>query len=119
MTIRNEQNAGTATVARRLRHGFRAVLVLVALSVSLQAAMAAEAVPLDIGPGLRAKIAREKGKQMRQRAMGQAADGSDAECGSISIGNADSDAQKARQRLNPRDTTIIITGDLINTARCR
>ncbi|MEZ5729411.1 MAG: hypothetical protein R3E48_16310 [Burkholderiaceae bacterium] len=96
--------------------------LLVALALGVLPAsgvIAATAVPLDVDPGTAAKIARERGKQTRERANGEFTNANTGECGNISIGNSDSDAQNARARLNPRDTTIIITGDLINVPRCR
>jgi hypothetical protein len=68
-------------------------------------------------------VAREKIKQRgssrrNSSRLDQGAD-SDAACGSVDIGNNTSDSRSARNRVNPRETTVIVTGPVINAARCK
>ena len=41
-----------------------------------------------------------------------------SQCGSVSIGNNDSANQSGSGRVAPRDTTVIVTGNIYNTANC-
>lgn len=83
-------------------------------------AWAASAESLDLDPNLAAKVGKEKLKAsnqaLRNPSPGGAGDSSN--CGQVDIGN-DSGPKSASQRLNPRDKTIVITGPVINAARCR
>lgn len=84
---------------------------------------AADAEIFDIEPNLRARIARERANQRRdeRRSFGAVneAGGGAADCGSVNIGNADQNDNSARSRLSQRQQTVIVTGPVINTARCR
>jgi|SRR5258708_33893728 len=40
------------------------------------------------------------------------------QCGSVSIGNNNSGNQSGSNRAAPRDTTVIVTGNVFNTASC-
>jgi hypothetical protein len=86
---------------------------------------AAESDPLDLDPNHQALVAREKIKQRgatrrTDARLGQQRNGQDSNCGSVDIGNSNnSDSRSARSRVNPRDTTVIVTGPVINAARCK
>ena len=87
-------------------------------------ASAADAEPLDLDPELQALVAREKIKQRGSTRRTDARFGlqkngqQDANCGSVDIGNTAND-RSARNRVNPRDTTVIVTGPVVNAARCK
>lgn len=99
------------------RSGFLvATCLAVALAVSAAGgARAASAEPSGLEPELASKIAREKLKQSRRGAGGSDA----SQCGSVDIGNDDPGDRRASRRLNERSRTVIVTGDVINAARCR
>ena len=86
---------------------------------------AAESDPLDLDPNHQALVAREKIKQRgatrrTDARLGQQRNGQDSNCGSVDIGNSNNnDSRSARSRVNPRDTTVIVTGPVINAARCK
>jgi hypothetical protein len=119
----------TTSRCRRAPARFLARLALAALvggsigAIALPAS-AAEAEPLDLDPNLQALIAREKIKQRgttrrTDARFGQRQDDrQDSNCGSVDIGNANTD-RSARNRVNPRDTTVIVTGPIVNAARCK
>lgn len=90
-------------------------------------ATAAQSMPYDLDPGLAAKLAKEKVKQRgpRRRSShygtrnsgGGAGDGA---CGQVDIGNSNSGGrQTAAERFRERNRTVIVTGPVINAARCR
>jgi hypothetical protein len=86
-------------------------------------ASGADAEPLDLDPNLQALVARERIKQRgstrrTDARFGLEKDGQDAKCGSVDIGNTTND-RSARNRVNPRDTTVIVTGPVVNAARCK
>ena len=85
---------------------------------------AADSDPLDLDPNHQALVAREKIKQRgatrrTDARQGQQRNGQDSNCGSVDIGNNNSDSRSARNRVNPRDSTVIVTGPVINAARCK
>ena len=85
---------------------------------------AADSEPLDLDPNHQALVAREKIKQRgatrrTDARQGLQQDGQDSNCGSVDIGNSNNDSRSARSRVNPRDTTVIVTGPVINAARCK
>lgn len=85
---------------------------------------AADSEPLDLDPNHQALVAREKIKQRgatrrTDARRGLQQNGQDSNCGSVDIGNTNSDSGSARSRVNPRDTTVIVTGPVINAARCK
>lgn len=43
--------------------------------------------------------------------------GNESNCGSVNIGN-DNGSQTGTGRVAPHDTTVIVTGDVFNTASC-
>lgn len=86
---------------------------------------AADSEPLDLDPNHQALVAREKIKQRgatrrtdARRGLQQDG-GNDTNCGSVDIGNSSDEPRSARSRVNPRDTTVIVTGPVINAARCK
>jgi hypothetical protein len=98
-------------------------IVRCALACSLSAfaisGLAASSEPHDIDPEYASKVARERLKQRQQMSMrGGAAAGNNDQCGQVDIGNQDGKPSAGR-RVNPRETTVIITGPVINAARCR
>lgn len=87
-------------------------------------APAAESEPLDLDPNHQALVAREKIKQRgatrrSDARQGLQQNGQESGCGSVDIGNNSNDSRSARGRVNPRDTTVIVTGPVINAARCK
>lgn len=85
------------------------------------AVLAASADPVDYDVELQAKVANAKLKQARigGNQIGTRRPGTrDESCGTIDIGNTDS-SRSAVGRVAPRDKTVIVTGPVINAARCR
>ncbi len=83
------------------------------------AAHAAQAEILELSPDLQSKVARERIKQRGPR-RGTGNNDSDSEnCGQVDIGNNNKANNSARNRVNPRGQTVIVTGPVINAARCR
>jgi len=85
---------------------------------------AAESDPLDLDPNHQALVARERIKQRgatrrTDARQGLQQNGQDSNCGSVDIGNSNNDSRSARSRVNPRDTTVVVTGPVINAARCK
>lgn len=73
----------------------------------------------DLDPVQAAQVARQRIKQRgpnRLNALDDPGSGSD-DCGSVNIGNQQDDS--ARNRVNPRNQTVIVTGNIFNTANCR
>jgi len=78
----------------------------------------AEISPLDDKD--RAKVDVEENKQALkeleiEKETGES--GNDVNCGSVNIGN-DNGNQSGTGRVAPHDTTVIVTGDVFNTASC-
>ena len=101
--------------------------LIASLSVPLPAT-AAQSMPYDLDPGLAAKLAKEKVKQRgprrRSSHYGSRNSGSNAgsdNCGQVDIGNSNSNGrrQTAAERFRERNRTVIVTGPVINAARCR
>lgn len=99
------------------------VAALAIAAGAVQAAATAE--PMDIEPELLSRLAleRAKGNQLgkKQRGVGTPAarDGSNplAECGAVNIGNV---LTGGRPGFQPREVTVVITGDVVNANnRCR
>ena len=93
-------------------------LILLANPAAVTTATAASSEISNIDPALSAKIAREKGRQRIQRRKSRKLNNQD-DCGTVDIGNNDNDSRTARGRLNPRNTTIVVTGPIINAANCK
>jgi hypothetical protein len=114
--------------ARRTRRPLLPRLVLASLvgvigSLHLPV-LAADSEPIDLDPNHQALVAREKIKQRgasrrTDARRGLQQNGGDASCGTVDIGNNTEDSRSARGRVNPRDTTVIVTGPVINAARCK
>jgi hypothetical protein len=100
-----------------------AVVLLAMLSATAQAA---NAEPMDLEPETLAKLAHERAKASRlsQKSDGvgksRASDGlpaSPAACGAVNIGNV---IGSGRPGFQPREITVVITGDVINANnKCR
>ena len=92
--------------------------LVIATGPSISRAASSEIVEME--PGDTAKVAREKirqrGPNRLQRDGGAGGSGGD-DCGSVNIGNQQDDS--ARGRINPRNQTVIVTGNIFNTANCR
>jgi hypothetical protein len=121
-------NNTTQYPARRARRPLLPRLVLVSLVGAIGgfhlAGFAADSEPVDLDPNHQALVAREKIKQRgasrrTDARRGLQENGADANCGTVDIGNSTDDSRSARGRVNPRDTTVIVTGPVINAARCR
>lgn len=129
MTRLSSKPRATATLpsgaAARLAGRF-ATVVLVAALVAPVSGRAADSEPNeDLGPELRSLIAKEK---IRQRSGPRGAEprnfrgGIDTsqDCGTVDIGNStQARGRSARERMNPREQTVIVTGPVVNAARCR
>ena len=118
----------TQHTARRSRRRLLPRLVLASLVGTIASfhlpGFAAESDPLDLDPNHQALVAREKIKQRgatrrTDARRGLQENGNNADCGSVDIGNNTNDSRSARSRVNPRDTTVIVTGPVINAARCK
>jgi hypothetical protein len=114
--------------ARRIRRPLLPRLVLAALVGTIGSfhlpGFTADAEPVDLDPNHQALVAREKIKQRgatrrTDARRGLQQNGNDADCGTVDIGNNTADSRSARGRVNPRDTTVIVTGPVINAARCK
>ncbi|MFN0185135.1 MAG: hypothetical protein ACKVQR_15080 [Aquabacterium sp.] len=97
--------------------------LLAAALPALHAHAAARAEALDIDDKDRALLSKETIKQKRtsaaQVANGKAGSrGTASSCGSVDIGNSD-DAKKGSSRIAEREKTVIVTGNVFNTANCR
>jgi hypothetical protein len=69
----------------------------------------------------RAKMDKEETKRKREQAQQEdemANQNDSAECGTVSIGNNDSSNQRGSNRVAPTTTTVIVTGNVYNTASC-
>lgn len=99
-----------------------ASVVLVAHAMPVAAQSRAKSDILDMEDKDRALVAKEGIKQRRETAGmkrdGQSASkGSNPGCGQVDIGNSSNN--KGSSRINERQTTVIVTGPIINTANCR
>jgi hypothetical protein len=66
----------------------------------------------------RAKVDVEELKRKQQELdLEDANGGNEANCGSVNIGN-NTGNQTGSGRVAPHDTTVIVTGDVFNTATC-
>ena len=72
-----------------------------------------------------AKLDKEENKRRRdernvEQDGGDGTDGTDgsSQCGQVSIGNTGSGNQNGVSRVVPNNTTVIVTGDVFNTANC-
>lgn len=77
---------------------------------------------IDLEDSERALVAKEGLRQRRdqkndQRKMGGNKSGSSSDCGKVDIGNDDD--KKGSSRIAERQKTVIVTGNIINTANCR
>ena len=75
---------------------------------------------LDMEDKDRALVAKESVKQRRDSKAnaGKSGGGSNAQCGSVDIGN-DSKDKKGSSQIAERQKTVIVTGNVINTANCK
>jgi hypothetical protein len=98
-----------------------------ALLLASATSRAADSEPKDIDEGMLAKISKTEVKSNREKAkqgggnemdsMGQEPmSSSDSNC-DINIGN-NTGSQKGSSALNNRDSTVIVTGPVINTGKC-
>lgn len=98
------------------------VLAIAAIAAMVSAtANAASAEPSGLDPELAAKVARERLKQSQRGAQSGngKGGGGDSSCGQVDIGNDNPNDRSAASRLNQRSKTVIVTGPVINAARCR
>jgi hypothetical protein len=106
------------TVAECTGLGLAALLLVVAPSV--RAASAPRADALELEDKERAQLAKETMKQKRNAgATGSKESGSSGSsgCGSVDIGN--SDDKKGSARIADREKTVIVAGNVYNTASCK
>jgi hypothetical protein len=104
---------------------FAAVVLVGTLMAPVDTRAAGSEPNEDLGPELRSLIAKER---IRQRSGPRGSEprnfrgGVDTsqDCGSVDIGNsAEARGRSARERVNPRQQTVIVTGPVVNAARCR
>ena len=93
----------------------KAVLALCLVPICGLAAAAPRAEVLDLEDKERAQLAKEVIKHKR---TGASAAPKDKSCGSVDIGNDDKD-KKGSSRITERQRTVIVTGNVYNTANCR
>jgi len=97
-----------------------AAIALAAAAPACHALQPARAEILPIEDKDRAKMDKDETKRKRDQANMedelQNMNG-DAQCGSVEIGNNDSN-QRGSDRIAPRTTTVIVTGNIVNTASC-
>lgn len=94
---------------------------LVAATLPAAAQRAARSEIMDLEDQERALVAKEGVKQRReqQAARRQGIDfKAKADCGAVDIGNDDKN-KKGSGRIAEREKTVIVTGNVINTANCR
>ncbi|MEZ5739507.1 MAG: hypothetical protein R3E68_08660 [Burkholderiaceae bacterium] len=101
-----------------------ALALLVAITVpAVPSANAASSEILDLDPRDQALLAKEKVKQRGPNRLNRSftnfneANHSN-NCGNVDIGNQQQQ-NSARNQLNPRQSTVIVTGPVINAANCR
>ncbi|MEZ5657468.1 MAG: hypothetical protein R3E83_02760 [Burkholderiaceae bacterium] len=96
-----------------------ACLIGLAIATGPSISLAASSEIVDMEPGDTAKVAREKIRQRGPNRLQRdgSGGGSGDDCGSVNIGNQQDDS--ARGRINPRNQTVIVTGNIFNTANCR
>lgn len=73
---------------------------------------------LDIDDKDRALVAKETVKQNKQQRDKSGKSSSNANCGQVDIGN-DSSSKKGSSQIADRQKTVIVTGNVINTANCK
>lgn len=99
-----------------------AVALAAALLSVAEASRAARADMLEIDDKDRAVLSKETLKQKRQTAAnaasGRPGRGDASQCGKVDIGNSDSD-KKGSSRIAEREKTVIVAGNVFNTANCR
>ncbi|HYD97517.1 MAG TPA: hypothetical protein VEC01_19505 [Noviherbaspirillum sp.] len=97
-----------------------ALLALAGWWAAASPALAASADIIDMEPDLAAKVNREKLKQKRQQnEMNAGNKVRDKEsCGKIDIGNNDA-PKRGAAAIAQRETTVVVTGNVINATNCR
>lgn len=94
-------------------------LCLLAAYLPAHSQSRARAEALDIDDKDRALVSKESLKQKRDsNAAGKSGKGSNSQCGQVDIGN-DSANKKGSQQVVERQKTVIVTGNVINTANCK
>ena len=95
----------------------KAVIALCAVTVAGLAAAAPRSEALELDDKERAQLSKETIKQKRSGTADKGGSG-DKSCGSVDIGNDDKD-KKGSARIADRQRTVIVTGNVYNTANCR
>jgi hypothetical protein len=96
-----------------------ATIALIACAPLCRAAARAEILPIDDKD--LATMDKEEAKRARDVKKMDAEmtnTGEDSQCGSVAIGNNDSATQRGSARVAPTETTVIVTGNVYNTASC-
>ena len=95
------------------------VITMVVAAPVCRAEARADILPID--DGNLAKLDKVEAKQRREQ-QSQNQDYSDTadspQCGSVAIGNSTSSNQQPLGRIVPSTTTVIVTGNVYNTANC-
>lgn len=110
----------TPTVIRLALAGALCVALLGAAPPSEARGTSARAEALEIEDKERASLSKETLKN-RRLGRDEAREGGAAasqRCGNVDIGNS-SEPQRASSRIAERSKTVIVTGNVYNTARCR
>ncbi len=96
------------------------VASLLAFGATASEARSARADALEIDDKDRATLAKETLKQRRSGndKSGGRKPGGDENCGNVDIGNA-ADDKRGSNRIAERNKTVIVTGNVYNTAKCR
>jgi len=96
------------------------IALVAAAPVCRSAPRTARAEILPIDDLERAKMDKEEVKRKREEhnIEDSSNSGEDSQCGSVAIGNNDSANQSGSDRIAPRSTTVIVTGNVYNTASC-
>lgn len=95
-------------------------LALPMLATAAGHAYAANAEPLDLDANLMAKVAHQKikSKVTQDNSSFGTSDqmNQSSQCGAVDIGNVNT---PTRGGMPQRETTVIVTGDVINATKCR
>ncbi len=104
---------------RRIPTALAITAVLTVLSAPAFAVATARSEALDMDDKDRATVAKETMKQKKEMAANSknGSTSSSSSCGNVDIGNS-SDNKKASARIAEREKTVIVTGNVFNTASC-
>jgi len=73
---------------------------------------------MDLDPDITAKILKEKSKRVTTPAAG-GGDSASKDCGSVNIASNEKKSNSGIGQMLSKPTTVIVTGDVINMAKCK